>query len=75
MNEKDYYTLYQIDELTFKYDMSLSDIDIIDVWLNEYFIEGKDFIFGETLYGTHAYTVNVIFYNTEDAVAFKIRWA
>lgn len=69
------YELYQIDNLTFRYDMSFSGIDILDEWLNENFEEGEDYHFGETSFGTHAYTVYIIFHSIENAVAFKLRWA
>lgn len=71
------YDLYQVDDLTFRYDMSYAGAasNMIDDWLCENFEEGIDFQFGESLYGTHAYTSYIIFYHVESAVAFKLRWA
>jgi len=73
--DSDYYELYQIDDLSFRYDMAFGRRDFIDAWLNENFIEGDDFHFGETAFGTHAFTIYIIFHNIENAVAFKLRWA
>ena len=72
MNE-DFYDLTQINSLEFKYDIAIPEKRIED-WLLETLEEGVDFIFGETVYGTHACTVHVKFLNEKSAVAFKLRW-
>ncbi len=69
---EDFYDLTQINSLEFKYDIAIPE-QCIDDWRIENFEEGVDFIFGDTLYGTHACTVYVEFLNEESAVAFKLR--
>ncbi len=71
--DEDFYTLTQINSLEFKYDVSFFD-QYIDDWLVENLEEGEDFNFGETIFGTHACTVNIKFLNESSAAAFKLRW-
>lgn len=75
MDETEFYELHQLTDFGFRYDMAMDGRDIIDDWLNENFEEGVEFYFGETSFGTHAFTVHVIFRDIESAVAFKLRWA
>lgn len=67
------YDLEQINSLEFKYDSAIPD-KRIDDWLRETLEENVDFIFNETIFGTHACTIYVSFLNKEAAVAFKLRW-
>ena len=75
MDETEFYELYQISDLSFRYDMAMDGRDIIDDWLTENLYEGDDYHYGETSFGTHAFTVHIVFHNIEHAVAFKLRWA
>lgn len=70
---EDFYNLIQIDSLEFKYDTAIPE-KRIDNWIYETFEEGVDFVFSNTVFGTHACTVYVKFLNEESAVAFKLRW-
>lgn len=69
----EFYELHQLSDLEFKYDASFSFREIDD-WLDLNFKEGKDFNYGETTHGTHAYTVHIKFLNLESAMAFKLQW-
>ena len=70
---EDFYDLTQINSLEFKYDTAIPE-KRIDDWLRETLEENVDFIFDETVFGTHACTIYVRFLNKEAAVAFKLRW-
>ena len=71
---KNCYDLEQINSLEFKYDTAIQD-KRIDDWLRETLEENVDFVFDETIFGTHACTIYVSFLNEKSAVAFKLRWA
>lgn len=71
--KEDYYCVTQINDVEFKYDTAIPDI-FIEAWLSEHFEKGKDFRYGETIFGTHACTIYVKFINPEAAMAFKLRW-
>ena len=71
--DEDFYTLTQINSLEFKFDIAYSD-QYIEDWLVENLEEGKDFIFCDTILGTHACTVYINFLNESSAAAFKLRW-
>ena len=74
MNNDLCYSFTQISEREFKYDLGLSNKNIISDWIEEN-LEAEDYLFYDTVFGTHAYTVYVRFFETENAVAFKLRWA
>lgn len=71
---EDFYNLTQINSLEFKYDTAIPE-KRIDNWIYENFKEEVDFVFSDTVFGTHACTVYVKFLNEESAVAFKLRWS
>ena len=76
MNNYDY-TLTQIDNISFKCDISYPDsmmADIFEEWLLENFNEDDDFCIASGSYGTHAYTIYIIFQSESGATAFKLRW-
>lgn len=74
MDDSIYYKFHQLSDLEFKYDLALSDTDIIGDWVEETF-EAEDYMFYDTTFGTHAYTVYIRFSEIESAVAFKLRWS
>lgn len=73
MNDDFSYGFTQISDLEFKYDLAVSDIDIIGDWAEETFCD-DDYHFYDTRFGTRAYTVYIRFNNIESAAAFKLRW-
>ena len=76
MNDNLFYGFTQISDSEFKYDLIISSdvIDIIGDWIEENF-ESEDYMFYDTTFGTHAYTVYVRFHKIENAMAFKLRWS
>ena len=71
------YDLKQVDDLTFKCDISYINPEIADIfeaWLTDNFKEDDDFYIACGSYGTHAYTIYIIFKNESAAIAFKLRW-
>ena len=74
MTDDYFYSLKQLSDLSFSYDLSLYDNDFIGDWIEETF-EAERYNFNDIIsIGTHAYTVEVTFQNIEDAVAFKLKW-